>query len=72
MKIKKLVLTNFRNYQHESVEFFDNTNIVVGKNAQGKTNLIEPIYILSTFKSFRNSKLVDCIREGESQAIIEA
>ena len=72
MKIKKLILTNFRNYQHESVEFSDNTNIVVGKNAQGKTNLIEPIYIISTFKSFRNSKLTDCIRENEKSAIIEA
>ena len=72
MRIKKLILTNFRNYQHESVEFSNNTNIIVGKNAQGKTNLIEPIYIISTFKSFRNSKLVDCIREGEKSAIIEA
>ena len=72
MKIKKLVLTNFRNYQHASVEFFDNTNIIVGKNAQGKTNLIEPIYLISTFKSFRNSKLVDCIKEGEKYAVIEA
>ena len=72
MKIKKLILTNFRNYQHESVEFFDNTNIIVGKNAQGKTNLIEPIYLISTFKSFRNSKLVDCIKDGEKFAVIEA
>jgi len=72
MKIKKLILTNFRNYEHESVEFSDNTNMIVGKNAQGKTNLIEPIYLISTFKSFRNSKLSDCIREGEERAIIEA
>lgn len=72
MIIKKLKLKNFRNYENEIVEFSDFTNLVIGKNAQGKTNLIEPIYLLSTFKSFRNSKLVDCIKEGSNEAIIEA
>ena len=72
MIIKSLNLTNFRNYVENNVEFSSKTNIVVGKNAQGKTNLIEPIYLLSTFKSFRNSKLHDCIREDEKEAIIEA
>lgn len=71
MYIKKISLSNFRNYIDETVEFSPKTNIVVGKNAQGKTNLIEPIYILSTLKSFRNSKLVDCIREDSDQATIE-
>lgn len=72
MIVKKLILTNFRNYEQQTVEFSPKTNIVVGKNAQGKTNLIEPIYLLSTFKSFRNSKLVDCIKEDSSEAVIEA
>lgn len=72
MIIKKLILTNFRNYEHESVEFSDKTNLIVGKNAQGKTNLVEPIYLLSTFKSFRNSKLHDCVKEEEKDAVVEA
>ena len=72
MKITKLKLTNFRNYNSVEVVFNDNINYVVGKNAQGKTNLVEPIYIISTLKSFRNSKLVDCINENEAFAKIEA
>lgn len=72
MIISNIRLINFRNYDDEKVEFSPKTNILVGKNAQGKTNLIEPIYLLSTFKSFRNSRLVDCIKEDEKQAVIEA
>lgn len=71
MNIVEISLKNFRNYSDEKVVFNKYTNIIVGKNAQGKTNLIEPIYLLSTFKSFRNSKLGDCIREGEKEAVIE-
>ena len=71
MIIKDIKLINFRNYENENVVFNNKTNIVVGKNAQGKTNLIEPIYLVSTFKSFRNSKLVDCINEEAKEAIIE-
>jgi len=71
MVINKIKLTNFRNYKEQEVDFGRNTNIILGKNAQGKTNLIEPIYILSTLKTFRNSKLVDCINEDENEAIIE-
>lgn len=72
MVIKSLKLTNFRNYTEQEVEFGNGVNIICGRNAQGKTNLIEPIYILSTQKSFRNSKLSDCIMEEKSKAIIEA
>ena len=71
MIIKKIRLVNFRNYKDEIVEFNPRTNIIVGKNAQGKTNLIEPIYLVSTFKSFRNSKLSDCINEDSKEARIE-
>ncbi len=72
MKIDKLKLTNFRSYEFAEVSFNENINYVVGKNAQGKTNLVEPIYIISTLKSFRNSKLVDCINENKEFAEIEA
>ena len=72
MKITKLKLKNFRNYDDLEIDFCDSINYVVGKNAQGKTNLVEPIYIISTLKSFRNSKLVDCIKDEEPFAEIEA
>ncbi len=65
MKVEYLKLTNYRNYQSVEVDFCSGVNFVVGKNAQGKTNLVEPLYLLSVFKSFRNSKLVDCIKEAE-------
>lgn len=72
MIVENLKLVNFRNYKNASVDFGKTTNLIVGKNAQGKTNLVEPIYILSTLKSFRNSKLTDCINEDAKEAIIEA
>ena len=64
MKINKISLQNFRNYESAEIEFSPNVNVIVGRNAQGKTNLVEPIYIISALKSFRNSKLCDCIKEG--------
>ena len=57
MKINSIELKNFRNYQDCSVEFDPFINIFIGKNAQGKTNLLEAIYILSMSKSFKNK---DC------------
>ncbi len=55
MKINKIVLKNFRNYEDCSVEFDPFINIFVGKNAQGKTNLLEAIYMLSLSKSFKTN-----------------
>ena len=52
MKIKKLILKNFRNYIDLDIEFNDKLNIIIGNNAQGKTNILEAIYFLSITKSF--------------------
>ena len=52
MKINKLNLTNFRNYLNLDIEFNDKLNIIIGNNAQGKTNILEAIYFLSITKSF--------------------
>ena len=52
LKIKKLYLKNFRNYLDLEVEFNDKLNIIIGNNAQGKTNILEAIYFLSITKSF--------------------
>ena len=53
MKINKIALTGFRNYEWETFEFGNEINVISGNNAQGKTNLLEAIYMLSMGKSFR-------------------
>ena len=68
MKIIGLELNNFRNYNHIKTQFNDGLNFVVGRNAQGKTNLLESIYLLSVGKSPKNSKEKQIIRFGEQRA----
>ena len=53
MIIKKLALNGFRNYEWELAEFSPGTNVISGQNAQGKTNLLEAVYMLSCGRSFR-------------------
>lgn len=52
LKINQLNLKNFRNYLDLDIEFNDRLNIIIGNNAQGKTNILEAIYFLSITKSF--------------------
>ena len=72
MFINRLSLKQFRNYQDASIEFKKNINIIIGNNAQGKTSLIESIYVLSTTKSHRTSKDSQLILFNEDFARIEA
>ena len=51
MRINNLELTDFRNYNHFFIEIDQVINIKIGGNAQGKTNIIEAIYLLSVCKS---------------------
>ena len=53
MRVDKIALNGFRNYEWETVEFDSGTNVISGQNAQGKTNLLEAVYMLSCGKSFR-------------------
>ena len=53
LKLRKLKLTNFRNYSNLNIKFDNNMNIFIGSNAQGKTNLLESIVFLSLTKSHR-------------------
>mgnify|MGYP005800087207 FL=1 len=46
MKIKEIELINYRNYRHAKLEFNDGLIILTGENAQGKTNLLEAIFLL--------------------------
>ena len=50
MYIKELTLENFRNYEKQKIEFNKNINIIYGDNAQGKTNIIESIFLCALRK----------------------
>jgi recF protein len=67
MMIKRLKLQNFRNYQDESVEFMPGTNILVGDNGQGKTNILEGIYYLLTGKSYRVQREQELLRWEQNE-----
>jgi len=56
MKILSLELKNFRNYNNQTVNFSDGINVLTGKNAQGKTNLLDAVFLCSIGKSPRTNK----------------
>lgn len=72
MVIKELKLRNFRNYGNLQLEFSPGANVIVGGNAQGKTNLLEAIYFISHLKSYKASKNSHIISNGETAAVAEA
>ncbi len=65
MKIEKLKLKNFRNYDSLDITFNDKLNIIIGNNAQGKTNILEAIYYLSITKSNFLINDKTCIKKNE-------
>ena len=71
MWIKKIKLNNFRNYQEQEINFEKNINIFYGENAQGKTNIIEAIFLCSLGKSFRAKKDSEMIKLNEKYSLIE-
>ena len=71
MYIKEIMLQNFRNYKNEKIELNENTNIIFGDNAQGKTNILEAIFMLGLGKSFRTNKEKELIKENEKNSKIE-
>ena len=72
MHVNSLKLDNFRNYATLKIEPGEGLNIFVGRNAQGKSNLLESLYILATSKSARAGKDTELIRFGEPVARISA
>lgn len=71
MIIKSLELKDFRNYERLSMDFDEKTNIIYGDNAQGKTNILEAVYVSGTSKSHKGSREKDMIRFGQSEAHIK-
>ena len=70
MVIKKIKLINFRNYKNLNLKFSDGINIIIGNNAQGKTNILESIYTLALTKSYRTTNDFNLIRTGQEKFII--
>ena len=71
MFIKQLHLKNYRNYEQLEVQFENKVNVILGENAQGKTNVMESIYVLAMAKSHRTSNDKDLIRWDKEYAKIE-
>jgi len=71
MVIKNIKLKNFRNYNEENFFLSPEKNIFYGDNAQGKTNILEAIFLCSLGKSFRTKKEKELIKLGEENATIE-
>ena len=71
MIIKSLELENFRNYKSLNIEFDSGVNILYGDNAQGKTNILEAIYVSATTKSHKGSKDREIINFNEDEAHIK-
>lgn len=72
MYLKTLHLRQFRNYKEQQVEFTAPKTILVGNNAQGKSNLLEAVELLATLRSHRMARDRDLVREGEATSQIHA
>lgn len=70
MILKSVALNHFRNYSDLSLEFDKGTNILYGDNAQGKTNVLESVYVSGTTRSHKGSKDRELIQFGEEEAHI--
>lgn len=70
MIIKSIELADYRNYDSLIMEFCEGTNILYGDNAQGKTNILEAIYVASTTKSHKGSKDKDIVNFDKEEAHI--
>lgn len=72
MFIKSIYLKNFRNYEELNIDFKNGINIIYGDNGQGKTNLLESIYVLGLTKSHRSFIDNNLIRRGSRESLIRA
>ena len=71
MNLRQLSLRSFRNYEEVQLDFEPGVNLIVGDNAQGKTNLLEAISYLGSGKSFRAMKTAEMIRFGADFAEVQ-
>src|SRR5699024_5930632 len=72
MHIQQLKLKNYRNYETLNISFDHNINVIIGENAQGKTNLLEAIYVLAFTKSYRTPREKELIQWDKEYGKIES
>ncbi|HVR37789.1 MAG TPA: DNA replication and repair protein RecF [Thermoanaerobaculia bacterium] len=70
MKLRSLTTQNFRNLIAAETAFHPTTNLLIGRNGQGKTNVLEAIYFLATTKSFRTSRIASVFRFHEANVFV--
>lgn len=70
MFVEHLILKNFRNYENLNIDFSKNVNIIYGDNGQGKTNIVEAIFICATGRSHRTSKDAELIKIGSQRSYV--
>ena len=71
MRLNKLHLKNYRNYDELTIDFSKNLIIFLGENAQGKTNLLESIYVLAMTRSHRTTSEQELIGWEQEQALVQ-
>jgi DNA replication and repair protein RecF len=71
VKLTKLRLFHYRNISELEISPSADTNLFSGRNGQGKTNLLESIYLLGYGKSFRTATAKDCIQHGQAECLVE-
>ena len=71
MWINNIKLNNFRNYNNKEIKLHENINVFFGENAQGKTNLIEAIWMFTGARSFRGTKDADLVNFEKDSAKIK-
>lgn len=72
MRVRTLQIADFRNLREVSLEPSPRATILVGANGQGKTNLLEAIYFLTTLKPLRAARLAELIRFGAERGVVSA
>lgn len=72
MKLKKIKIENFRNIENSTLEFSSDTTLIYGDNAEGKTNVIEALYMFAHSKSFRRAREKELIKFGKEEARLTA
>ena len=70
MYVKNLKLKNYRNYKNLNIEFSPNINVIFGDNAQGKTNILESIFLCASGRSLRTQKFSELIQEGMDKSLV--
>ena len=71
MRLCSVAVADFRNLSSVSIEPGSHFNLLYGRNGQGKTNILEAIYLLGSPRSFRTSRLPELVKHGERQAQIQ-